>query len=105
MTQHTLQPVNAYHPDVIECPYEIEKSLRQSAPVYHDATNNIYLVSSFEHVDYVLTHPDLFSSRFVNKLEGNVDIPPEVAEILGAGLSRSDTLLVADPPLVQQGRY
>lgn len=82
MTQDIQPAINAYQPDIIECPYTAEQTLRQSAPVYHDKINDIYLVSSFELVDHVLNHPECFSSRFVDKLERHTDVPKEVAAIL-----------------------
>jgi cytochrome P450 len=55
--------INFFDPDLQNDPFQHYADLRQEAPVYQDPTTNIFHVSRFEDVRYVLQHPQTFSGK------------------------------------------
>ena len=55
--------INFFDPDLQNDPFQHYAELRQEAPVYQDPTTNIFHVSRFEDVRYVLQHPQTFSGK------------------------------------------
>jgi cytochrome P450 len=96
--------IDAYDPDIIECPWSTDRALRAEAPVYYDSTNDIYLVSSYALIDRVIKDPAQFSSRYMEKFLGKELPPPEVLEIYAQGFPIVDALLVTDGPLHHRHR-
>ena len=68
MTLEQFQGAHSYTPEIIECPWAFDAALRAEAPVYYDDVNDVYVVSSYDLVREVLTDPERFSSRYMEKL-------------------------------------
>jgi cytochrome P450 len=51
--------------EVSECPFPFYESLRASAPVYKVPGRDEYLVSSWDDIAYIETHPELFSNSTI----------------------------------------
>lgn len=91
-----LSDSNVFDPKIIECPWAFDALLRQRAPVYFDEAHNIYLVSTYELISYVLQSPDLYSSRYMEKMLSKEPFPDEVLAIYAQGYPLRDALLVTD---------
>jgi cytochrome P450 len=91
-----FQGAHSYAPEIIECPWAFDAALRAEAPVYYDDVNDIYVVSSYELVREVLTDPERFSSRYMEKFVSKDPFPEEVAAIYAEGYPKVDALLVTD---------
>jgi cytochrome P450 len=87
---------HSYTPEIIECPWAFDAALRAEAPVYFDDVNDAYVVSSYDAVREVLTDPDRFSSRYMEKFVSKDPFPEEVAAIYAEGYPKVDALLVTD---------
>jgi cytochrome P450 len=81
-------PIDARYPDVseVERPYPLFERLRREEPVRQVPGRPHYLVTRYEDIEYVLTHPDLFSSvqsyssvSSVGNL-GHADVPSSLIE-------------------------
>jgi cytochrome P450 len=55
--------------ELVECPYAVYRELREHAPVYQLA-NGDYAVVRWDDIVYVLSHPELFSSRILDDNPG-----------------------------------
>lgn len=87
-------------PTVRADPYPFYESLRDGPPATYIEEDDLWVVSSFEHVRHVLRHPDLFSSKAIRALQigGITAAPgtrPDLRE-LDAALPKS--LIASDPP-------
>jgi cytochrome P450 len=96
MTLEQFQGAHSYTPEIIECPWAFDAALRAEAPVYYDDVNDVYVVSSYDLVREVLTDPERFSSRYMEKFVSKDPFPDEVAAIYAEGYPKVDALLVTD---------
>lgn len=89
-------------PDVLECPYDFYRRVREEAPV-HQSPMGFWLVSRYEDVLSVVRDTERFSSDMRNSF---VSGPPsdELRAIEAEGYGRVSTLLTADPPVHTQFR-
>ncbi len=89
-------------PDVLECPYDYYRRVRDEAPV-HQTPLGFWVVSRYDDVLSVVRDTDRFSSDMRNSF---VSGPPsdELRAIEAEGYGRVSTLLTADPPVHTQFR-
>jgi cytochrome P450 len=94
----TLDPLS---PAAVECPFELFARLRRQPPVYVPDVR-FYLISRYEDVQYVLLHPEIFSSAGSPGVRRKV--PPEVLKIISKGFRPVPTIQTTDPPAHQRYR-
>lgn len=99
-----ISDTNSYDPKTIECPWKYDAMLREQAPVYHDQANDMYVVSSHALVGEALHHPELYSSRYMEKMLSKEPFPPEVLAIYGKGFELREALLVSDGEVHERHR-
>ena len=104
-TLSSIAETDSYNLATIECPWKYDQLLRENAPVYHDKSNDMFVVSSYEMVSEVMLHPDLYSSRYMEKMLSKEPFPPEVMEIYMKGFHLSDALLVSDGDIHERHRH
>lgn len=95
--------------DAIRCPYARYATLRESDPVFHDTTEDVYIVTRHADIEKVTTQPNLFSSQnpmgpsAIHALMGLSRIlenaSPETIERVTVVVSRGNVLLNQDPPV------
>lgn len=93
----TVADYDFFDPEVVECPFEFYKLLRDQAPIYQLPDTNIFMVSRYDDVRKALKDTSLFSSDFSHLLQGPPP-SPEAAKIYEDGWDQVDTLLTMDPP-------
>ena len=49
--------------EVQRCPFPFLNRLLEEAPVYRDPGTDMYIVSRYEDINYVNSHPEIFSSK------------------------------------------
>ena len=72
--------------EMIDSPYEMYRSLREHAPVYHNDVHDFWALATFDHVQAASRNWEVFSSASGTDLE-------ESTEIFGAG-----NVVSSDPP-------
>ncbi|MBM4257243.1 MAG: cytochrome P450 [Deltaproteobacteria bacterium] len=92
----TVSQFNPFAPETIECPYPFYAAMRHEAPVYEVPGMGFFIVSRYEDLQFVLTHPELFSSKTGPGVRK--EPPQEVLDILAQGWMPVATLLTNDPP-------
>ena len=100
-----LSDTDSYNPETIECPWKYDAMLRNEAPVYYDEGNDMYLVSKHELVNEVLHKPEVYSSRYMEKMLSKEPFPIEVLQIYGKGFEIREALLVSDGTVHDRHRY
>lgn len=96
MDTSLLSGTHSYDPKTVECPWKYDAALRAAAPVYFDKANDIYVVSSYDLIQEVLQKPNLYSSRYMEKMLSKEPFPDEVMAIYMQGCRIKDALLVTD---------
>lgn len=91
-----LSKTDSYDPATVECPWAYDAALRDEAPVFYDEANDMYVVSSYEVITEVIQNPEVFSSRFMEKLLGKEPFPDEILGIFAKGYQLKEALLVSD---------
>ncbi len=77
-------------------PYPFYRAMRNNTPVYQVPGVGFFIVNRYADILYVLSHPEIFSSR---QPPGVVTrLPDDVMEIVSQGYPPMDTLLTNDPP-------
>ena len=99
-----ISDTNSYEPATIECPWKYDALLREKAPVHHDKDNDMYVVSNYELVNEVLMHPELYSSRYMEKMLSKEPFPTEIMEVYAQGFRIGDALLVSDGEIHERHR-
>ncbi len=97
MATESIRPVDDYEypsEEVIGCPYPYYHALRDQAPV-HRLPNGDYLVSRWEDIVYVNTHPKLFSNAIGH---ANPGFDAATAAQQGDGNYSPYALPFCDPP-------
>ena len=93
--------VNPLSPAAVEFPFDFFEGLRREPPAYvKDA--RFFLISRFEDVQYVLLHPELFSSAGSPGVRRKV--PAQVLQIMSQGFRPVPTIQTTDPPAHQRYR-
>jgi cytochrome P450 len=100
-----LAEYNPFDPEVLKCPYEFNKGLREQAPVYKCPHTGVFFVSTYDLVVEVAKNEKLFSNKFSMMQTGGA--PPvrdeELNNIRKQGFPGVETMLTQDPP--EQRRY
>jgi cytochrome P450 len=90
-----------YSEEVIADPYPYYSRIREADPVHWNARYESWLVTRYDHIAWVLRHPELFSSR-VYTGDGNPPSPPidegDLAELRFVSEFRSHEFEQKDPP-------
>jgi cytochrome P450 len=100
-----LKDYNPFDPEVLSCPYEFNRRLREEAPVYKCPNTGIYFVSTFDLVVKVAKDEKTFSSKFglIQAAGGAIPQDEELKAIRAKGYPAVNTMLTQDPP--EQRRY
>lgn len=100
MAQASAVPLSLLSDAARACPYAVYAQARRDTPVAYLEDQNIWLVSRYDDVEWVLTNPDKFSSKEALSSGNAYREHPEALEILkrSQALPRSRTLILADPP-------
>jgi len=97
-----LKDYNFFDPEVIECPYEFYKLVREQAPVMELPQampgGKLFLVTRYDLVMEILKDVEVFSSNFSTLLAGREEQDEELQKIYAQGWPQVNTLLTADPP-------
>jgi cytochrome P450 len=97
-----LKDYNFFDPEVIECPYEFYKLVREQAPVMELPQampgGKLFLVTRYDLVMEILKNVEVFSSNFSSLLAGREEQDEELQKIYAQGWPPVNTLLTADPP-------
>ena len=92
------------HPELLKCPYGMNRRLQDEAPVYQDPMSGIYFVSRYEDVVAMSMDHKTFSSVMPGMGTGSIaTTDPDVQAIVDSGYPNVATMLTQDPPL--QRRY
>ena len=91
-----LTSTDSYDPATIECPWHYDAALREQAPVFHDEKNDMFVVSTHALINEVIHNPEVYSSRFMEKLVSKEPPPEEIMEIYAKGYPLVEALLVSD---------
>ncbi len=86
--------------EALQDPFEIYRRLRAEQPVAFVADQNFWLVTRYDDCEYVLSHPEKFSSREAVSSTNAYRRSPEALRILSGskGHPRARTLIMSDPP-------
>jgi len=100
-----LEQYNPFDPEVLKCPYEFNKGLREQAPVYQCPHTGVFFVSTYDLVVEVAKNEKLFSNKFSMMQTGGAPPPKdeELNDIRKQGFPSVETMLTQDPPA--QRRY
>ena len=93
----TIEDYDFFSEEVLECPFDFYKLLRQEAPIYLLPGTNIYLVTRHADIRAMLKDTATFSSNFAHLLSGP-DEPDEVKALYEGEIEPANTLLTQDPP-------
>lgn len=99
-----ISQISPLHPDLLRCPYEMNRRLRAESPVHRDPLTGIFFISRFEDVVTMAQDPETFSSVMPGMSSRAVNSDDaEILEIMSKGYPNVPTMLTQDPPL--QRRY
>jgi len=86
-------------PEVQQCPFPFLNRLLEEAPVYHDSGTGMYIVSRYDDISYINSHPEVFSSRTPIMINRQTSVSDEVARrYRDRGWPEEHVLAFADPP-------
>jgi cytochrome P450 len=93
-------PVDLLSEAALREPYAIYKRLRKEQPVAFVPERNFWLVTRYDDCEFILLHPEKFSSREAVSSTNAYRRSPEALEILSKskGYPLAKTLIMADPP-------
>lgn len=99
---HDIHPM---HPELLACPYTMNRRLQAEAPVYQDPDSGIWFISRYDDVVAMSMDHGTFSSvmPFISNDAGRSAGNADVAEVMAKGYPNVATMLTQDPPL--QRRY
>jgi cytochrome P450 len=94
------KPISLLDEEALREPYAIYQRLRNEQPVAFLAEQNFWLLTRYDDCEFVLLHPEKFSSREAVSSTNAYRRSPEALEILSHsnGYPRAKTLIMADPP-------
>ncbi|MEB8386730.1 cytochrome P450 [Rhodobacteraceae bacterium KMM 6894] len=83
------------------CPYGAYAQIRAEDPVHFLPDQNLWVISRYDDVEFVLTNPDKFTSKEALSSGNAYRACPEALEILSRSkaVPRQRTLILADPPI------
>ena len=99
-----VQEISPLHPDLLRCPYGMNRRLREESPVHRDPFTGIYFISRYADVVAMALDTDTFSSVMpaaMARATGGDD--PELKALMEQSYPNVPTMLTQDPPL--QRRY
>jgi len=93
-------PTTLLTEEALREPYAIYKRLRNEQPVAWLAEQNFWLITRYNDCEYILSHPEKFSSREAVSSTNAYRRSPEALRILSnsKGHPRARTLIMSDPP-------
>jgi cytochrome P450 family 142 subfamily A polypeptide 1 len=95
----TLPDMHLMDPEILQCPYHYDKTLREEAPVYQDPTSGVYVVSTYELVREAHKTPAVFSNEFGLAAGSSAAMDPDIkAAIDSYPDTGKGTLLTIDDP-------
>lgn len=92
-----IEDYDFFDPEVLECPFDFYKLLRDEAPVYLLPGTNIYMVTRHADVRVMLKDTETYSSDFAHLLSGDGE-SEEVQALYEGVIEPANTLLTQDPP-------
>ena len=99
-----IEQLNPMHPELLKCPWGMNRRLREEAPVFQDPASGIFFISRYEDVVKMAMDHETFSSRMLTSNRAlSASQAPEVKAVVAEGYPQVDTMLTQDPPL--QRRY
>lgn len=85
--------------EVQRCPFPFLNRLLDEAPVYRDPGTGMYIVSRYDDINYVNSHPEIFSSKTPIMINRQTSVSEEVAKrYRERGWPEEHVLAFADPP-------
>ncbi|VVO58603.1 Putative cytochrome P450 YjiB [Pseudomonas fluorescens] len=85
--------------DIQRCPFPFLKRLLKEAPVYRDPGTGMYIVSRYDDINFVNSHPEIFSSRTPMMINRKTSVSEEVKRRYAErGWPEEFVLAFADPP-------
>lgn len=98
---HELVPM---HPELLRCPYGMNRRLRSEAPVFRDPASGIWFISRHEDVVAMAQDPGTFSSVMPAAMSrATASDDPDMRAVMAESYPNVPTMLTQDPPL--QRRY
>ena len=93
-------PATLLTEEALQDPFDIYKRLRAEQPIAFVAEQNFWLVTRYDDCEFILSHPEKFSSREAVSSTNAYRRSPEALRILSGskGHPRARTLIMADPP-------
>ncbi len=93
-------PATLLTEEALQDPFEIYKRLRAEQPVAFVTEQNFWLVTRYNDCEFILSHPEKFSSREAVSSTNAYRRSPEALRILSGskGHPRARTLIMSDPP-------
>lgn len=86
-------------PEVQRCPFPFLTRLLEEAPVYRDPGTGMFIVSRYDDINYVNSHPEIFSSRTPIMINRETSVSEEVRRRYAErGWPEEHVLAFADPP-------
>jgi cytochrome P450 len=85
-------------PEIQANPYAYYHALHEQAPVYLMPDAGAYLVSRYRDVQYVISHPEIWSNDLLGKAGFSMFQHEEARQVLEKGGWPRDTRLQTDPP-------
>jgi len=100
-----LNELMPMHPELLKCPYGMNRRLQREAPVFQDPASGIYFISRYDDVVAMAMDHETFSSVMPGGggTGSMASADAEIAEIMAQGYPNVSTMLTQDPPL--QRRY
>ena len=88
------------NPDVRKNPYPYFAALREESPIHRMMPGApLFAVSRYDDVQYILQHPEEFSSTAFNALfQGGLSLSPNSGALAGHRLLESPMMIGTDPP-------
>lgn len=93
-------PTNLLSEEALQNPYPVYEQLRRDCPVAYLEDQNIWVITRYDDCEYVLTHPEKFSSREAVSSVNAYRDSSEALAILAESKARprARTLIMSDPP-------
>jgi len=86
-------------PEVQKCPIPFVQTLLEQAPVYRDPGTGMYMVTRYDDIAHVNSHPETFSNRTTVVINRQTSVTDEVARrYRERGWPEEHALAFADPP-------
>ena len=105
----SLDQMNFFDPETVECPFAFYAAAREEAPVYKLPNSpipgrDVWLVTPYKLVHEVLRDWKRFSNKFASLMSARGQRDPEVEAIMAGGFPQVETMLTQDPPAQREYR-